>query len=133
MIKKTIIYEDFNGKVRTEDFYFHLSKVEVLRVLAQGKGGLEDNLARLSREGDTQAAFKLIEEIVQRAYGQKTADGAGFEHDPKALAYFMSTNAYSDFVVELLENDGAKYLEFVSALVAGGRKMKNQTELPGIE
>ena len=28
MLKKTITYEDWNGKTRTEDFYFNLTRVE---------------------------------------------------------------------------------------------------------
>ena len=30
MFKKTITYEDYNGVKRTEDFYFHFSKAEIV-------------------------------------------------------------------------------------------------------
>ena len=30
MLKKTITYEDYNGNTITEDFYFNLSKAEVI-------------------------------------------------------------------------------------------------------
>lgn len=35
MIKQKITYVDFNGEERTEDFYFHLSMPEVVRLEAK--------------------------------------------------------------------------------------------------
>ena len=32
MLKKTITYEDFNGVERKEDFYFNLSKAEIMEM-----------------------------------------------------------------------------------------------------
>ena len=32
MLKKTITYTDYNGSERTEDFYFNLSKAEIMEM-----------------------------------------------------------------------------------------------------
>ena len=40
MFKKTITYNDFNGVERTEDFYFHLTKAELIKLEFSESGGL---------------------------------------------------------------------------------------------
>ena len=32
MLKKSITYEDYNGEMATEDFFFHLSKAELVEI-----------------------------------------------------------------------------------------------------
>ena len=32
MLKKTITYTDYNGNSRTEDFYFNLTKTELMKM-----------------------------------------------------------------------------------------------------
>ena len=44
MLKKTITYNDYNGVERTEDFYFNLSKAEILEMEMGTSGGLAENL-----------------------------------------------------------------------------------------
>ena len=40
MIKKTIEYVDYNGENRKEDFYFNLSKAELMELEMSKNGGL---------------------------------------------------------------------------------------------
>ena len=40
MLKKSITYTDLNGIKRTEDFYFNLSKPEILKMQTSVKGAL---------------------------------------------------------------------------------------------
>ena len=40
MTKETITYTDLNGVQRTEDFYFDLSKPEIVKMQASAKGCL---------------------------------------------------------------------------------------------
>ena len=46
MLKKTITYTDFNGKQRTETFYFNLTKAEVAEMEATVDGGFSTMLER---------------------------------------------------------------------------------------
>ena len=39
MLKKTVTYTDYNGTERTEDFYFNLSKAEVIEMETTTAGG----------------------------------------------------------------------------------------------
>ena len=42
MTKETITYTDLNGVQRTEDFYFDLSKPEIVKMQASAKGGTKE-------------------------------------------------------------------------------------------
>ena len=39
MLKKTITYTDYNGVERKEDFYFNLTKAELMEMEMSTKGG----------------------------------------------------------------------------------------------
>ena len=41
MLKKTITYVDYNGTERTEDFYFNLTKAEILEMELSTEGGMQ--------------------------------------------------------------------------------------------
>ena len=47
MLKKTISYEDYNGVERKEDFYFNLSKAEVLEMEASSGGGFAEMVTKI--------------------------------------------------------------------------------------
>ena len=47
MLKKTITYKDYNGTERTEDFYFNLTKAEVMEMEMSTSGGLARTLLKL--------------------------------------------------------------------------------------
>ena len=47
MVKKTIKYSDYNGNEREEDFYFNLSKVELLEMEMSTEGGLENKIKKI--------------------------------------------------------------------------------------
>lgn len=41
MLKKTISYTDYDGNERTEDFYFNLSKAEIIEMELGTAGGMK--------------------------------------------------------------------------------------------
>ena len=47
MIKKTMTYTDFNGTVRTEDFYFNLTQAELSEMELSVDGGLDEKLRKV--------------------------------------------------------------------------------------
>ena len=49
MLKKTVTYTDYNGSERTEDFYFNLTKAEIMEMELSTSGGLAEMLRRSSR------------------------------------------------------------------------------------
>ena len=47
MIKETITYTDYNGVERKEDFYFNLTKAEIMEMEMSTQGGLAEMIQRI--------------------------------------------------------------------------------------
>ena len=108
MLKKTITYIDYNGVERTEDFYFNLSKAEIMELELENYGGLSETIKRLTREDDVKNIYKIFKEIVLKSYGEKSVDGRRFvkidENGQKLSDKFAQTEAFSDLITELSTN-----------------------------
>lgn len=105
MIKKTITYTDYNGKERTEDFYFNLTKAEATEIEASTKGGLQEMVEQIIDAEDTASLVKIFKELILKSYGEKSADGRMFvKVDPNGYRLadnFAQTEAYSVLFTEL--------------------------------
>lgn len=118
MLKKTIKYVDYNGEERTEDFYFNLTKAELVDMEFSTNGGLKNMLIKISQEKDTVKIAEFFKQIILKAYGEKSADGKRFmkkdaNGQPLSDA-FAETEAYSELYMELASDDKA-----ASAFVIG--------------
>ena len=117
MLKKTITYNDYNGVERTEDFYFNLSKAELMEMEMSISGGLTEMIEKIVATKDGPAIMKIFKELVLKAYGEKSADGKRFEKKNGALAEaFAETEAYSQIFMELA-TDADKAAEFVNGIM----------------
>lgn len=116
MLCKTITYTDYNGVSRTENFYFNLSKAELLKMELGVNGKMSSLLEQIVQEKDTAKITAHFESIIQKAYGQKSLDGKRFEKSPEILESFTQTEAYSNLFVELATNDEAA-IEFINGLI----------------
>ena len=117
MLKKTITYYDYNGVERTEDFYFNLSKAELMEMEMSISGGLTEMIEKIVATKDAPAIIKIFKELVLKAYGEKSADGKRFEKKNGALAEaFAETEAYSQIFMELA-TDADKAAEFVNGIM----------------
>lgn len=72
MLKKTITYTDYDGNQRTEDFFFNLSKAEVLEMEMGINGGMTKLIQRLVAEQDMERITKTFKDIILKAYGEKS-------------------------------------------------------------
>jgi len=117
MLKKTITYEDYNGETRTEDFYFNLSKAELIKLYLQTEGGLDAFINKLVTTRDIPALTKLFDDFVRNSYGEKSLDGKRFIKSEEATTAFMQTEAYSELLVELLSGDGTAAAEFINGVI----------------
>lgn len=116
MLKKTIKYENFNGEEIIEDFYFNITKNEVLQMELQTPGGYSAKIREMYNKKDTPTIMKNMEEIVLNAYGVKSADGRTFVKNDKVREEFKSTNAYSELMFELL-TDADKAVAFIKGVM----------------
>lgn len=115
MFKKTVKCENFNGEVIEEDLYFNLTKAEVLKMELETPGGYAAKLKEMYLKKDIPLIMKYMNEIILDAYGVKSPDGRKFMKSPEIRADFEATNAYSEFLVELL-TDADKATAFINAI-----------------
>lgn len=116
MIKETIKYTDFNGNERNEDFYFNLTKAEIMRMEMSTQGGLTERINRIVAAQDTPAIIAVFEDLIQKSYGVKTPDGRGFLKRAEDLEAFMATEAYSELFMKLA-TDADAAAKFVNGIV----------------
>lgn len=119
MLKKTVTYDDYNGVERTEDFYFNLSKAELLEMELGTSGGLAEMIRKIVAAQDAPAIIKVFKDLVLKAYGEKSADGKRFIKSPELSEAFSQTEAYSQIFMELATDD-KKAAEFVNGIVPAG-------------
>lgn len=116
MIKKTISYTDYEGKNRTEDFYFNLSKAELTEMELSEKGGFEKYLEQIMKTEDNKELVRLFKEIILKSYGEKSLDGKRFIKSKELSEAFSQTEAYVELYMELV-TDTDKAIEFCNGLM----------------
>lgn len=116
MVKKTITYTDYDGVERTEDFYFNLSKSELIKMEYGTEGGLTKILKKITDSKDTTEIMRYFDEILSKAYGEKSPDGKRFIKSKELYEAFAQTNAYDILFMELF-SDTDKMTSFIKGIV----------------
>lgn len=116
MLKKTITYTDYDGLERTEDFYFNLSKAEVIEMEVGTEGGMRAMLERIVAAKDGRRIMEAFKEIIAKSYGEKSLDGRRFQKSKEISEAFMQTEAYSQLFMELV-TDSQAAAAFVNGIV----------------
>ena len=116
MLKKTITYTDYNGTERTEDFYFNLTKAEIMEMEMGTTGGLAEMIQRIVQAQDHPAILKVFKDLVLKAYGEKSPDGKRFIKNDAITEEFSQTEAYSILFMELA-TDADAAAAFVNGIV----------------
>lgn len=141
MLKKTIVFKDFNGVDHSKELYFHVSKASVLtasdevyteivdigtQLEAQGKQ-LQATGGELNEEDpfdpnnlilakSVRMVARLLDRLVDLSYGEKSADGLRFVKGNEVLARFKESAAYDAFVEHMITNQD-EMLEFINRLL----------------
>ena len=116
MLKKTITYNDYNGTERTEDFYFNLTKAEIMEMELSTSGGLAEMITRIVAAQDQPAIIKVFKDLILKAYGEKSPDGKRFIKSDELAMAFSQTEAYSDLFMELA-TDADAASKFVNGIM----------------
>lgn len=116
MLKKTITYVDYDGNPRTEDFYFNLSKAEIVKMEVSTSGGMEKMLQELVASKDGKRIMEVFNGIILKAYGEKIPDGKRFVKSAELSQAFEQTEAYSELFMELV-TDADKAAAFVNGII----------------
>lgn len=118
MLKQTITYIGFDGKEKTRDFYFNLTKGEITEIHLSLPGGLDGFLDRLNDEPSVEDIVEVFKKIILKSYGKRTASN-GFIKSKEISEEFAATDAYSELFLKFIENEDdfvTKFLE--GAIVA---------------
>jgi len=116
MHKEVIIYNDLNGVQRTEDFYFDLSKPEIVKMQASAKGGYDVQLRSIAASLDGAKIMDFFENFISKSYGVKSEDGRRFMKSEEISRSFMETPAY-EVLFEKLVTDDKYAADFVNAVM----------------
>nr|DAD91706.1 MAG TPA: hypothetical protein [Siphoviridae sp. ct6tD39] len=116
MLKKTITYTDYNQAERTEDFYFNLTKAEVMEMEMSTSGGLAEMIKKIVAAKDAPAIIKVFKDLILKAYGEKSPDGKRFIKSEEIATAFAQTEAYSQLFMELA-TDPDRAAEFVNGII----------------
>lgn len=116
MIKETITYTDYNGVERKEDFYFNLTKAEIMEMEMSTKGGLAEMIQRIVAAQDQPAIIKIFKDLIIKAYGVKSPDGKRFIKNDEVVNEFVQTEAFSQLFMKLATDSDAAS-KFVNGIV----------------
>lgn len=116
MLKKTMTYTDFNGEEIKEDFYFHLSKAEIMEMQLEEKGGLAERIQKIVDTKNVPEIVKVFKELILKAYGVKSEDGKRFIKSKELSEAFSQTQAYSDLFMELA-TDADAAAAFINGII----------------
>lgn len=121
MLKKKITYTDYNGVERSEDFYFNLTKAELMEMEMSTVGGFTEMVQRIVAANDAPSIIKIFKELILKAYGEKSPDGKRFVKSKEISDAFSQTEAYSQLFMELATDANAA-ADFVNGLVPNENK-----------
>ena len=116
MLKKPITYTDYNGVERTEDFYFNLSKAELMEMELGVTGGMTEMLNKIIAAKDAPSLMKTFKEMIMKSYGINSDDGKRLIKSEELSIAFTQTEAYSVLFMELITDDKAA-ADFVNGII----------------
>lgn len=116
MLKKTLTFETLDGDMVSRTFYFHLGKAKLLEVMLSFNGDYVEYLKSIINSGDNVKIFKTFKNLIGLSVGQKSDDGERFIQSPDYTSAFLDSEAFSEFICELMQNPNAA-AEFISGII----------------
>lgn len=83
-------------------------------------GRLAEYIDRIVKAKSQKELVELFKTVIEKAYGEKSADGRRFMKSPEIFANFAATQAFSDFYMSLA-TDTEKATKFINALAPNGK------------
>lgn len=118
MLKKTIAYTDYNGNEQVDEFYFNLSKPELIELEVGQEESFSDYITRIVAAEKRSDIIATMKRIIGMSYGVKSGDGKRFMKSPEMLEEFKSTAAYEALFTELA-TDASAAAEFINGIIPG--------------
>lgn len=137
MISKQITFEGLEGPI-TEEFLFHITQAQILELnlpWATEDGepenpdeptGMAKYLQDIVATKDNLKIYEQFKKIVLMAVGKKSEDGKRFLKNEEIRQDFENTEAYSELIIELME-DEAKAAAFFAGIMP--KKVQDQAQI----
>lgn len=116
MLKKLIKYTDYDGRERSENFYFYLNKAELMEMELGVDGGMQQMIQLIIDKQDIPKIMDAFKRIILKAYGEKSPDGRRFIKSKELSEAFSQTEAYSNLYMELV-TDAQAAATFINSIV----------------
>lgn len=116
MLKKLIEYVDYDGKKRAENFYFYMSKAELMEMELGTVGGMQNLIQLIIDKQDIPKIMEAFKTIILKSYGEKSPDGRRFIKSKELSEAFSQTEAYSNLYMELI-TDAEAAARFINGIV----------------
>lgn len=118
MYRKPITYKDYDGKVKTDDLWFHLKRTAFMEIAV----GLPDNVTdefedyRAAENKDDighkiynalgkAGVMKFIKDLILKSYGIRSRDGMRFEQSEEISYKFSQTLAFEQLYYDMVTDD----------------------------
>ena len=130
MIKQTVTYTDYDGVERTEDKYFHMTKRELIKWETEsGSGGMDKFIEKIIETEDRKTLIEMFDDLILRAYGEKSIDGRSFVKTPELRTAFENSACYDQLFMDLIQ-DTDKLTAFVNGLIPDGLPKPSEQPIP---
>lgn len=120
MRKETVTYEDYNGEMHTEDFYFNLNEMELSEYQVAWDGGIQAVLKKIQKTNDYKLTMDMIRKLMEISYGEKNGNRFDkFDENGNRLVYknFFSTGADAALFAKMIQGDGSEISDFITEIL----------------
>jgi hypothetical protein len=106
LLRKVIRYKNFNDEEVEEEFYFHLTKAELVefQLSVNDEQGMYGHIERIVKEENRPELIKLFKSLLLLSYGKRSEDGRRFTKNEKLIEDFQATGAYSAALIDILSS-----------------------------
>lgn len=116
MLKKSITYKNYDEESVTEDFWFHLTKAELVELRMSKGEGFDAVLAKMAATNDMAAMLPLFREVIALTVGERDEVRKRFVKSKEYTDNFMYSEAYSELFVEFM-TDPSAFVTFINSVV----------------
>lgn len=138
MLKKEVVYEDFDGETQTKVLHFNLTKAELSRMIMdemtfgeneddEPVNGLSERINNVIARRSGKELMEMFDWLIEKSYGVR--EGERFVKSEELFEEFTQTAAYDEFYMELLTDTDAM-IEFVNGVMPKdvAERMKDDPE-----
>lgn len=131
MLKKEITYTDLDGNQKKRDYYFNLTKAEMVEFDASYPGGALTYLGILVKnpEHNVHEIIKAFKDLILRSYGERMPSGE-FVKNQNLRDAFAASEAYSELFMEITSGEEAASAFITGVIPKIEEKPNNMTSIP---